>query len=201
MLPDSGAVVGVLLAGGRATRFGADKLLQPLADGTPMALAAARRLFAVCPHTVSVLRSEQSDLRRLLRELAIDVRTDRACELGIGSSLASAVRATPEAAGWLVALADMPFIKEATVRAVAAALHAGAEIVAPVYGGRRGHPVGFSRGCFSALASLRGDHGARRLVDDGARSLTLIEVDDPGILCDIDRPGDLRTAPGESPSG
>ncbi|WP_300455002.1 nucleotidyltransferase family protein [Accumulibacter sp.] len=201
MLSDSGAVVGVLLAGGRSTRFGADKLLQPLADGTPMALVAARRLIAVCPHTVSVLRSEQSALHRLLRELAIDVRTDRACELGIGSSLACAVRASRDAAGWLVALADMPFVDEATVRAVAVALHEGAEIVAPVYGGRRGHPVGFSRRCFAALASLRGDTGARRLLDDEARSLMLIEVDDPGILCDIDRPSDLRTAAGEPPSG
>ena len=184
-------IVGILLAGGGSTRFGADKLLHPLADGTPMALASGRRLLAACPQTVSILRAGQTKLCRLLTEIGVDVRVDAACELGMGSSLACAVRATPAAAGWLVALADMPFVGASTVQSVLGALRNGAEIAAPVCRGRRGHPVGFSRGCFAALASLHGEAGGRRIIEDPARSLTLIEVDDLGVIRDIDRPGDL----------
>ena len=189
-------IVGILLAGGRSTRFGTDKLLHPLADGTPIALAAGRRLVATCPRTVSVVPAEQATLRRLLTDIGVDVRVDPACELGIGSSLACAVRATADAEGWLVALADMPFVEASTLQSVLGALRDGAEIAAPSCGGRRGHPVGFSRRCFAALAGLHGDAGGRRLLDDPSRSLTLIAVDDAGVHRDVDRPDDLLAVAG-----
>ena len=191
MLRDTAGVVGILLAGGRSTRFGADKLLHRLADGTPIAVASARRLIAVCPHTLSVLRPEQAELRRLLTDMAVDVRLDPACERGLGKSLACAVRASPEADGWLVALADMPFLNSSTLHSLIKALSSGADIVAPVHHGRRGHPVGFSGRWFAALSSLQGDIGARQLLDEHARSITLIEVDDSGVHRDVDRPDDL----------
>ena len=119
-------IVGILLAGGRSTRFGTDKLLHPLADGTPIALASGRRLIATCPRTVSVVPAGQATLRRLLTDIGVDVRVDPACELGIGSSLACAVRATADAEGWLVALADMPFVEASTLQSVLGALRDGA---------------------------------------------------------------------------
>jgi len=188
---DTSGVVGILLAGGRSTRFGADKLLHRLANGTPMAVASARRLIAVCPHTLSVLRPEQADLRRLLTDMAVDVRLDPECERGLGNSLGCAVRASPKAEGWLVALADMPFLNSSTLHSLIKALSSGADIVAPVHRGRRGHPVGFSGRWFAALSRLHGDLGARQLLDEHARSITLIEVDDPGIHRDVDRRDDL----------
>src|SRR5947208_4959013 len=80
------------------------------------------------------------------------------------SSLACGVQATPDADGWLVALADMPWIKPSTIRTLAAALTAGADIVAPSYNGERGHPVGFARRHYAALSALTGDEGARAIV-------------------------------------
>lgn len=47
-------IVGILLAGGSARRFGADKLLHPLPDGVPIAVAAARNLAAALPRVVAV---------------------------------------------------------------------------------------------------------------------------------------------------
>ena len=59
-------IVGLLLAAGQGRRFGGDKLLHPLADGTPMAVASARRLRSACPHSIAVLRPEQQVLAGLL---------------------------------------------------------------------------------------------------------------------------------------
>ena len=188
----AGELVGILLAGGCSRRFGADKLLHRLRDGTPMAIASARTLIAVCPHSVSVLRPQQTELRRLLTDTAVDVRLAPEAEAGMGSSLACAVRASADAEGWLVALADMPFLTAATLHSLLQALRNGADIVAPVYRGRRGHPVGFSRRWFAELACLQGDVGARRILDDHPRSVTLIALDDPGVQRDIDTPDDLR---------
>ena len=110
---------------------------------------------------------------------------------GMGASLACGVKAAAEAAGWLIALADMPFLCSATVSAVAQALRAGALIAAPVWNGRRGHPVGFGRQCYPALAALQGDTGARELLAAHPDRITWVPCDDPGIVRDIDLPSDL----------
>jgi len=91
----------------------------------------------------------------------------------------------------VIALADMPFVSPDTFRRVALAIVAGSGIIAPVYGGERGHPVGFRSDLGPALAGLRGDEGARTVVAASRDLLTLLPVDDPGILRDIDRPSDL----------
>ena len=181
-----GDIVGVLLAAGKGVRFGSDKLLHPLVDGTPMALAAARKLRPACARCVTVLRPGQAELAELLRTEGYTVLFNAEVERGMGHSLAHAVRATPEAAGWIVALADMPFLSTATISRVADALRHGASLAAPFHQGRRGHPVGFSRDWYTALAGLQGDRGARDLLADAP--MQRLETDDPGVLLDVDTP-------------
>jgi molybdenum cofactor cytidylyltransferase len=185
-------ICGILLAAGRSTRFGADKLLHPLPDGTPIAAASARAMLSVLHRIVAVVRPDSRDLIDLFAREG--VATVLACEAeeGIGSSLSAAVAATNDAPGWIVALADMPYIRPATYSLVVNALAAGSELAAPVYRGRRGHPVGFSSRFRDALTQLRGDEGAQVIVRQSEDLITRIAVDDPGILFDIDLPEDLR---------
>jgi len=110
---------------------------------------------------------------------------------GIAGSIRVGVSARAEADGWLITLADMPWIKPATIRAVADALRAGAAMAAPTCCGQRGHPVGFSAYWRAQLMSLSGDRGARRLLEDAGPDLCLVETFDTGILRDIDTPADL----------
>ena len=109
----------------------------------------------------------------------------------MGVSLAHAVRVTPEATSWIVALADMPFIRPETIRLVAERLDSGAALVAPAWRGERGHPVGFAARFRDELSALTGDAGARELLRSRRDELDLIECDDPGVLRDIDTPADL----------
>ena len=189
--------VGLLLAAGYGRRFGADKLLHPLADGTPVAVAAARVLRAACPEAITVLRPDQAALAERLAAEGLRVVSSPESTLGMGHSLAAGVRASADAAGWLVALADMPFIAPASARQIADALRDAARaghaeaIVAPAFGGTRGHPVGFMAGWREALSALEGDSGAGRILKAHPEHLRLIAVDDRGILRDIDTPGDL----------
>ena len=191
MSGNAGQVVGVLLAGGWSRRFGADKLLHPLPDGTPVAVASAKMLLAACPCVFSILRPGQDRLHRLLSALGVAATFDVRAEAGIGDSLACAVRASPQAAGWLVALADMPFVRPATAHAVVAEMHRGAPIAAAEYRGQRGHPVGFSWRCYGELSGLSGDLGARTILAAHTQEIMRVVVDDPGVRDDIDRPEDL----------
>jgi molybdenum cofactor cytidylyltransferase len=193
----SADIVGILLAAGNSSRFGSDKLMHPLADGTPMAIAAARTLRKVCAHCVSVLRPEQRQLGELLTAEGYTILYSAKAQHGMGQSLATAVRSESEAAGWLVALADMPFVDPVTASLVVYALRGGASVAAPFFEGRRGHPVGFSAVWFTKLASLQGDQGARDLLAGNPAAISQVPCDDRGILTDIDTPAALDWLPGQ----
>ena len=191
-------IVGILLAAGRGTRFGGDKLLATLPPapgvqrGTSVGAMAARRLAAALPDAIAVVRPGDDRVADALRVAGMRIVECADADDGMGASLACGVAATSDADAWIVALADMPWIAPTTIRAVADALSAGATIVAPVYGGERGHPVGFARSHFSALSALTGDAGARSIVTAHSDELTLLDVDDAGIVRDVDTPAALE---------
>jgi molybdenum cofactor cytidylyltransferase len=107
---------------------------------------------------------------------------------GMGDSIAAGVAARSGSPGWLLLPADMPRVKPSTLQAVAQSLSSHSVAFAQ-HQGRRGHPVGFSAEMYSELSALTGDEGARRLV---ARYPSFaVEVDDPGVLIDIDTRKDL----------
>ena len=107
----------------------------------------------------------------------------RTSHLGPGRARPVAV---PE--GLLIALADMPFVKAATLRRLVDAMVEHPEaIVRPRCGGRGGNPIGFPARLFDELTRIEGDTGAREIVAR-ADDVLLVEVDDAGVLDDIDRP-------------
>lgn len=182
-------IAALLLAAGKSSRFGANKLLHPL-DGVPIALHAAIALKSACPDALAVV-SPGSPLQALLAQAGLRTVVSERAHEGMGESLKSGIVATPEADGWLVALADMPFIRPTTHLNIERALWHGAAIAAPAFRGERGHPVALSARFRSDLLALGGDAGARAILKSHAREIRLIEVDDPGVLMDIDTPQDL----------
>jgi molybdenum cofactor cytidylyltransferase len=190
-----GPIVGVLLAAGSASRFGGGKLMAPMQDGTPVGVASLRRLAAHVDAVVAVVRSVDADseLAHCLGDAGARVTVCPQAAEGMGRSLAWGVRAAPLAAGWIIMLADMPWIDATTIARVVAAVRDGAIIAAPRFRGERAHPVGFASLCYAELATLRGDEGARRVVAAHADRLTVIDVDDPGSVRDIDTPADLQS--------
>jgi molybdenum cofactor cytidylyltransferase len=189
---DDPPIAGVLLAGGAARRFGGGKLLHSLADGTPIGIAAWRNLRAALPRTVVVVRAGDDTLAERFRAAGASVTVSADAEKGMGHSLASGVAATSDAAGWLVALADMPCVDPRTIARIAQAVQDGARIALPVHRGTRGHPVGFDARCRDDLLVLTGDAGARTLLQRHADDVVRLEVDDPGVLQDVDTRADAE---------
>ena len=190
-------MVGILLAAGFSRRFGSvDKLLQPLPDGRSMAITAAEILIKAIPTSIAVLRPENKVLAELLLSVGLKVVFCDDSEQEMADSLATAIRfsASFEAAndGFVIALADMPYIQSATISAVAAKLSSGASIVIPTYNGQRGHPVGFAAKFRHELENLHGDEGARSVIKRHPDEVELLQCDDAGILADIDTQADLR---------
>jgi molybdenum cofactor cytidylyltransferase len=187
-----GPIVGILLAAGASRRFSGDKLTYSLPNGDLVAVRACRNLLAGTDCVLAVVRPGSERIAALLQAEGAEVQVCADAEQGMSASLVFGVRARPEAAGWLIALADMPWIAPTTIIKVADALRMGATIAVPRWQGRRGHPVGFSHILGPELAALSGDEGAKAVIQAHLEHLHLIDCDDPGVLLDIDRPEDLN---------
>lgn len=194
----------IVLAAGKGSRFlGADhKLAQRMGSATVLATTLRHAVATNLP--VVVVTTEQfADVARrsvAARDVVVLEQPDAAgnSEFGMGYSIASGVSARSDASGWLILPGDMPMVRSATLREVARGLEQHAVVYAQ-HKGVRGHPVGFSAELYSELTGLRGDEGARRLV---ARYPAVgVEVDDPGVLIDVDTEADLDVLRAARPEG
>ena len=191
-------VIGIVLASGRGLRFdprgGQNKLLALLTDGEPVLAVAVRTLRSVLDDVIVTVRPGAKTVIDCLRDQSCHILECPEAALGMGAAMAAAVKYAgqqyPDAVGCLLAFGDMPFLQRATVVKLVAAM-VNHELVAPVYEGRRGHPVGFARTHFGALESLSGDEGARNLLEGAGERLCCLPVLDKGVVADIDRPDDL----------
>lgn len=182
----------IVLAAGAGTRFGSDKRLAPFGADTLLAhtLGSLAPVFA---RRILVLRAGDSALaRRFAPDWQIVVAADAG--KGMGHSLAAAIAHASGWSGAVIALADMPYVLPATCAAIAARISPG-KLVVPFHRGARGNPVGIGSSFFNDLAQLQGDQGARVLLQRHAAAVVKLEVEDPGILRDVDTPAALA-APG-----
>ncbi len=188
----------VVLAAGKGSRFLGEehKLAQTLHQstvlGTTLRNAIASEMAVLVVTTASL--AEVACRSVAARDVIVLPEVGSGpSELGMGYSIRAGVSARPHADGWLILPGDMPQVQPATLQAVAQAL-AQHPVVYAQYKGRRGHPVGFSAEMYSELVALGGDEGARRLV---ARYPALgVEVDDAGVLIDVDTVADLENLRG-----
>ena len=170
--------VVIVLAAGRGERFAAS-------GGTVHKLDALLAGKPVLQHVLDAVRASG---------LPSHIVTADASRPGMGDSIAAGVRATADAPAWLILPGDLPLIQAQTLRLVAHA--APSAVVVPVWRGRRGHPVRFGRDCRDQLMALEGNHGAARMVQGLAaiNSIAMVDVDDVGIVTDIDTLDDLHQA-------
>lgn len=171
--------VVIVLAAGRGERFAAS-------GGSTHKLAALLAGRPVLEHVLAAVRA--SGLPHHL------VQAD-ASRPGMGDSIAAGVRATADAPGWLILPADLPLVRGDSLRTVAAAL-VQHPVAVPMYRGTRGHPVGFSAVCRDGLLNLDGNQGAAPVLRayQAMNSISLLELDDIGIVTDVDTVEDLARA-------
>ena len=162
----------VVLAAGSGSRFrasgGTSGKLEALLSGRP-----------VLEHVLDAVRESG-----LPWHLVTPADTAHHAEQGMGTSIATGVAATCNAHGWLILPGDLPLIQARTLLSVAQALGQH-PVVVPVHGGEPGHPVGFAAGCGPDLMALRGDQGARSVVQRHGPAHRL-DCEDLGCVFDVD---------------
>lgn len=189
-------VAAVVLAAGRASRMGFDKLTAPL-WGTPViAHVVDAALGSRAARALVVVGDHEAELSRALAGRSVTFVTNRAVDEGLSSSLRAGIRALPpEVTAAVVCLGDMPCVRSRHIDALIAAHAAsrGRAICVPVHGGKSGNPVVWPRWTFDALAGLRGDVGGRQLLDAHAADVVTVAIADDAVLLDVDTPAALVT--------
>ncbi len=188
----------VVLAAGFGTRYKGPrhKLDEPLRGSTVLGCTLRNAVMSQLPLVLVTTPAFVPAAAEVVAMRDIVVVSLAEASRGMGHSIAAGVSMRADASGWLVLPGDMPMVRADTMRAVAAALDKHPVVYAQ-YRGRRGHPVGFGAELYSELVSLTGDEGARRIV--ARYPVHGEELDDPGVLVDVDTQDDLAAL--ATPSG
>lgn len=192
--------VGLMLGAGFARRFGSDKRKAALHNGFGLLASSLQTARGVLGEVWLVLRGDDELEALGLGEHEHVIRCQEA-EEGMGCSLACGVRSlaqTTSADALVILLGDMPWIRSGTLVFLLSAADAD-RIVVPIHGGRRGHPVIFGRRFWPELMSLAGDQGARAILERYPDALVELDVDDPGVVLDVDTPEALIADPTTRP--
>lgn len=163
-------------------------------DGEPLVLRAARSALAAGADPVIVVVGAHAGavLAALSSLPAVRTVVNAEWRSGLASSLAAGLRAAAEddaCDGILVTLADQPLVDAAALRALVAAFHSGARIVASGYDGVPGVPALFGREHAPALMGLTGDAGAGPWLRNRRGDVTMVPLGHAGL--DVDTPRDL----------
>lgn len=187
-------IAGLLLAAGRSTRFGGDKLLAPL-HGRPVLHWSAAAIAAEVDVLYVVVPPRPDSAARVeaLAGIPAALVEHPGRDAGMASSICAGVAALPaDAEAVVIALADQPRVSPQVVRALCARWrNDGGSAVVPRYRDGQGHPVLFARAHFAALGELQGDRGARALLDRLGDACALEPVDAMRPV-DVDTPETLR---------
>ena len=194
-MPDTFRAVAVVTAAGSAVRFGGKKLLAPI-DGEPLLDHTIRSLLEGGVSEVVVVVG--TDTRR---ELARDVNAMNDPRVrpvenpdpsrGMFSSIQIGV-ATASGDALVVLPGDMPYVRPETVRAVIAKFRERSTIVSPRYKGKRGHPVVLPLSLRDAIAATPPTANLHDVIKRHPSEPVDLEVNDAGVVRDVDTPADLQ---------
>ncbi|HEY3144818.1 MAG TPA: molybdopterin-binding/glycosyltransferase family 2 protein [Dongiaceae bacterium] len=189
-------VVGLVMAAGRSSRMGVNKLLMDDSGKPIVARVVEHALAADLAEVIVVTGHQEAEVRTALAGLPVRLVPCPDYGDGMSASLRCGLRAfSGDIDAALVLLGDMPRVGTTLLRRMIAAFNPteGRAIIVPSFQGKRGNPVLWDRRFFGEMMALAGDVGARHLIGEHAELVTEIEAEDAGIFLDIDTPEAYRT--------
>ncbi len=190
-------VGAIILAAGKSIRMGEPKQLLRLRESTVLGTTVANIRGVGLDEVILVLGSFAEAIQQQFPPSAFEglkVVVNQAYGQGMASSLREGLSALhPRIDAALIVLADQPFIRPETFGQIVHQYHrSNAQIVIPTYKGSRGNPVLLDRSVFPEVMALSGDIGCRAIFGSHPEGIVKVEVDDVGILLDIDNKADYE---------
>jgi molybdenum cofactor cytidylyltransferase len=188
-------VAAIVLAAGRSTRMGSNKLLK-MVHGKPMVRRTVENVLQSRATPVYVVTGhDEKAVRDALDGLDVAFVTNPRFEDGLSTSLKEGIDRLPDSVdGALIVLGDMPLVPVATMNKLIGAFEPAENrsICVPVFQGERGNPILWGRQHFADFEGIKGDGGAKVLLVVNSDSVTEVPVRSEGVLTDFDTPESLN---------
>lgn len=184
-------IAGLVLAAGESSRMGKDKALLAYDGRTFLETIVAHLREAGIERIAVVLGHHAEEIRRASALQDVEVVVNQDYALGQTTSLQAGIKAldSAETQAILLCLVDHPAVKPATVRQLVAAFQeSNAPVAIPTFQSRRGHPVLIGHALFKELLALHTDEGANAVLRKYREVTQFVEVEDAGVLNDVDDP-------------
>ena len=185
--------LALIMAAGFSRRFKTDKRFATLADGQGVLEKTLQNIVASGLDYRLAIKEKDLALALMQTLPAEKLLILKNSHKGLGHSIRDAIAAIEkDHDSVLICLADMPTIKPATYKHIADTLIQGDyDALIPCYRSQSGNPVAIKRQFFSAFKQLQGDKGGKKVLQADDEKCFRLEIDDPGIIIDIDIPEDL----------
>jgi molybdenum cofactor cytidylyltransferase len=189
--PRAAKIAAVVMAAGKSSRMGANKLLMPI-KGVPMIARTVDAILASPARPIICITGNANvDVETALANRDVSFVHNPHFAEGLSTSLRAGLAALPhDVDGAIVCLGDMPAVSGAAIAKMVAAFNPaeGRAIIVPAYQGKRGNPVLFARAYFQEIAAVHGDIGARPVIAEHDDEVYEIEMEDASVLADADTP-------------
>jgi molybdenum cofactor cytidylyltransferase len=184
----------IILAAGKSRRMGSPKQLLRLGDRTLLDLVLDNVRKSSVEEIILVLGSSAAEIQQQVSTQGVKVVMNPTYEEGMGSSLRAGIAALdPRSQAALIVLADQPCVRPMTLdRLIEHHRNTRPHIIIPTYKGFRGNPVLLDRSVFPQVMEIQGDIGCRAIFGNHTENISKLEVDDPGILLDVDTGADFE---------
>ena len=184
----------IVLAAGRSRRMGTQKLLLPFAGQTVIGHVVDQALAGQVRQVIAVVADEHGPVASALSNKPVGLVVNPDVEGEMLSSVRVGLRAlSADASAALIVLGDQPSLRGVLVRRLIDSFETSNKgIVAPVYNGKRGHPLLIAARYFAELPTCYDDVGLRGLLTAHSDDIGEVAVTDSGVLADMDYPEDYQ---------
>jgi molybdenum cofactor cytidylyltransferase len=184
----------IVLAAGRSLRMRTQKLLLPFAGQTVIGHVVDQVLSGAVHRAVVVVGRGDSAVRSALAGKAVTFVENPDPQAEMLSSVRCGLRAlAADASAALVVLGDQPAVRPEGIAQLITAFRATRQgIIAPVYGGKRGHPLLIAARYFEPILTSYDDVGLRGLLAAHPADVLEVPASDDSVLSDMDYPDDYR---------
>jgi molybdenum cofactor cytidylyltransferase len=197
-------ISSLILAAGESFRMGSDKALLSYHGSTFLEHIVETVRGAGLESITVVLGHHAEEIQRAVKLPGIKVVVNQNYRLGQTSSLQAGLRALDrrDVDAVLLCLVDHPAVSADVVKNLISAFeNSRAPVVIPTYHGRRGHPVLIAHELFAELLALNAGEGANVVIRKYREATKFVEVNDEGILIDVDEPETYREIQKQSTTG
>jgi len=188
------SVSSIVLAAGKSTRMGQQKLLMPFEGGSMVETIVWKIAQSNSIQTIVVTGHEKSRVEEVLKDCGVQFADNKNYEAGMLTSVQTGVKAIVlESTGFLVFLGDQPMVSVVVINRLIAVFQKTTKgLLVPTFLGKRGHPVLIDAKYRKEIAALQQESGLRGLFLNHPDDILEVEFDSDAILKDIDTPGDYQ---------